>query len=165
MVWITLTTQASVNSKECCGPWWHVLAVLPSITFAQDENGQHIRQGWTLEIFAALLVKLVPIRIGENSKGSPSSMDRGLLIFCFDQCWESWKDTKSGRQWSESHRKLMFGVWIGSLLCLFSYLAALAGSRETCDSCWRHFWTHKKHKGSWKQLLQQLHFRGVFVAL
>eukprot|EP00434_Breviolum_minutum_P041205 symbB.v1.2.036650.t3/scaffold5221.1/size29670/3 len=28
---------------ECCGPWWHVLAVLPSITFAQDENGQHIR--------------------------------------------------------------------------------------------------------------------------
>lgn len=34
-----------VNSEECCGPWWHVLAVLPSITFAQDENGQHIRQG------------------------------------------------------------------------------------------------------------------------
>ena len=31
------------------------------------------------ELLRSLLVKLVPIRIGENSIGSPSSMDRGLF--------------------------------------------------------------------------------------
>ena len=96
----------------------------------------------------------------ENSIGSPSSMDRGgLLIFCFDQLWSHKKIQKVvGSDGKVIESRSLDGS-------LFSYLAALAGSRETCDSCWRHFWTHKKHKGSWKQLLQQLHFRGVFVAL
>ena len=36
--------HGQVRAKDFCDSWWCVLATLPNMTFAQDENGQHIRQ-------------------------------------------------------------------------------------------------------------------------
>eukprot|EP00435_Cladocopium_sp_Y103_P006081 s5001_g1.t4 len=39
-----ITATHSVDDlQDFCDSWWCVLATLPNVTFAQDENGQHIR--------------------------------------------------------------------------------------------------------------------------